>query len=363
MLRNERDSNAPFAKVGKRLRENVDSVKEYDIFIPDREHFHGFGPTFFNISDREYHTAQQLKLNLLRQYEGKTLEEALVGEEVITKSGTCYRIKSGHTVSLKTVASNAARGRILGNLTLLYGIGETTERALKDRGYETIEDLTEHPRFGPEATTFLELLNRCDTRRIANWICRWFPKSHSLILCVSGLHKKEDFLFVDIETLGLFTRPIILFGVAHFSDNTLIIYQYLVRSVAEEPAALTAVLSHLRDTSAFITFNGRTFDIPYIKERLAYYGMRGDLERPHFDVLHFSRRAWKDIADNFKLTTLERQFIGTRKDDVPSALVPEFYETYMRTKNIGPLISVVDHNKQDLIALAFFFSKLCEELV
>jgi uncharacterized protein YprB with RNaseH-like and TPR domain len=91
--------------------------------------------------------------------------------------------------------------------------------------------------------------------------------------------------------------------------------------------------------------------------------MRGDLERPHFDVLHFSRRAWKDIADNFKLTTLERQFIGTRKDDVPSALVPEFYETYMRTKNIGPLISVVDHNKQDLIALAFLFSKLCEELV
>jgi uncharacterized protein YprB with RNaseH-like and TPR domain len=361
MLRDERDSNAPFAKVGKRLRENVDSIKEYDIVMPDGEHFRGFAPTFFNISDHEYHAAQQLKLKLLKQYEGKILEEALVGEEVVTKSGTCYRIKSQHTVSLKTVTPDGARGKILGSLTLLYGIGEATERVLKDHGYKTIEDLTEHPRFGSEATTFLDLLNGCDTRRIANWICKWFPKSHPLVLSVSGLHKKEDFLFVDIETLGLFTRPIILFGVAHFSDNTLLIHQYLLRSIQEEPAALTAMLSHLKSGSAFITFNGRTFDIPYIKERLAYYRMGGDLERPHFDVLHFSRRAWKGIADNFKLTTLERQFIGTRKDDVPSALVPEFYETYVRTNNIGPLISVVDHNKQDLIALTFLFSRLCEE--
>ena len=360
MLSDERDSKATLTKIGERLRENVDGTKEYEIIMPERESFRGFTPTFFSVSNQDYQAAQQLKLKLLKQYEGKTLEEAFHGEEIITKSGTCYRIKSRHRISLKTVRHDAARERILTSLKLMYGIGETTERALKDHGYMTIEDLVEHPRFGREATKFLELLDHCDTRRITNWICKWFPKSHPLVFSASGLHNREDFLFIDIETLGLFSRPIILFGVAHFADENLIVHQYLLRSVQEEPAALTAVLSHLRDSSAFITFNGRTFDIPYIKERLAYYRIRGDLERPHFDVLYFSRRAWKETMYNFKLTTLERQFIGTRKDDIPSALVPEFYETYLRTKNIGPVISVVDHNRQDLIALTSLFSKLCE---
>jgi len=360
MVSDESNSKAMLTKISRRLRENVDDTKEYEITKPERDSFRGFAPTFFSVTDQEYQAAQQLKLKLLKRYEGKTLEEALHGEDVITKSGTCYRIKSQHRISLKTVKHDAARERILASLKLMYGIGEATERTLKDDGYETIEDLVRHPRFGHEAMKFLELLNHCDTRRITNWICKWFPKSHPLVFCASGLHKREDFLFVDIETLGLFTRPIILFGVAHFSDEGLTVHQYLLRRVQEEPAALTAVLSHLRDRSAFITFNGRTFDIPYIKERLAYYRIRGDLERPHFDVLYFSRRAWKETMYNFKLTTLERQFLGTRKDDVPSALVPEFYETYLRTKNVGPVISVVDHNRQDLITLTSLFSKLCE---
>jgi len=111
-----------------------------------------------------------------------------------------------------------------------------------------------------------------------------------------------------------------------------------------------------------VTFNGRTFDIPYIRERLAYYGIRANLERPHFDVLHFSRRAWRDCVPDCKLTTLERCFFGIqREDDVPSAMVPEFYESYMRTGNPGPLVPIVEHNRRDLLTLASLFSKLHEE--
>ena len=162
--------------------------------------------------------------------------------------------------------------------------------------------------------------------------------------------------------MGLFTRPIILFGIAQVSGDRILINQYLLRNIKEEPAALMGFLSHINEDSVFITFNGRTFDIPYVRERLAYYRMRGDLEKPHFDILHFSKRAWRERVPNCRLNTLEKYLLGiTRKDDVPSALVPDFYETYMRSKNVGPLIPIIEHNKQDLVALANIFSKLHEE--
>ncbi len=138
--------------------------------------------------------------------------------------------------------------------------------------------------------------------------------------------------------------------------------QYLLRRIDEEPAALAGLLTHLSGRRAFVTYNGRTFDIPYIRERLAYYGIRANLEGPHFDVLHFSRRAWRDCVPDCKLTTLERCFLGIeREDDVPSAMVPEFYESYMRTGNPGPLVPIVEHNRRDLLTLASLFSKLHEE--
>jgi hypothetical protein len=195
-----------------------------------------------------------------------------------------------------------------------------------------------------------------------NRIEHWFPKSHPLVLYCSGLHDIEDFIIFDIETMGLFTRPIILFGVAQISDNQILINQYLLRDIKEEPAGLLGFLSHVDKNSVFITFNGQTFDIPYIRERLAYYRMSANLEKPHFDILHFARRAWRDRLPNCRLNTLEKYLFGIeRKDDVPSALVPDFYETYMKTKNVGTLVPIIEHNKQDLITLANIFSKLHEE--
>jgi len=33
----------------------------------------------------------------------------------------------------------------------------------------------------------------------------------------------------------------------------------------------------------------------------------------------------------------------------------------LRTKNVGPLVPIVEHNKQDLLSLGSLFSKLFEE--
>jgi len=364
MTRDDKKRKTTLDRIGKRWRESVDKVKEYEIIEEEEEEIsEEFMPSFFfGVDYREYQEAQKLKHRLMKKYKGKALNDVIAGEEFNTKKGTCYHIENQDKINLKIINPYNAREKILSDFKLIYGVREVTEQILKDEGYKTIEDLIEHPRFGSGARTFLENVNKCDTCKIIDWMGYRFPKSHPLVLYSSGLHKKEDFIILDIETMGLFTRPIILFGVAQISDNDMLINQYFVRNIKEEPAALASLLSHFNENCAFITFNGRTFDIPYIKERLAYYRMKGDFNRTHFDILPFSRRAWKEKVPNCRLTTLEKHLLGIeRKDDVPSALVPEFYETYLRTKNIGPLIPIIEHNKQDLIALANIFSKLHEE--
>ncbi|MDP3563488.1 MAG: ribonuclease H-like domain-containing protein, partial [Methanoregula sp.] len=111
-----------------------------------------------------------------------------------------------------------------------------------------------------------------------------------------------------------------------------------------------------------VTFNGKAFDLPYVNDRLGYYGMDIPARIPHFDVLHFSRRHWKDRFPSMRLTALEREILHIhREDDIPGQMVPEFYETYLRTGNCGPLVPIVEHNRQDIISLALLFFHLMGE--
>jgi uncharacterized protein YprB with RNaseH-like and TPR domain len=90
--------------------------------------------------------------------------------------------------------------------------------------------------------------------------------------------------------------------------------------------------------------------------------MRSPAKIPHYDVLHFSRRRWKDQFPSLRLTSLELEILGiSREEDIPGQMVPEFYETYLKTGNCGPLVPIIEHNKQDVVSLALLFFHLLGE--
>ncbi len=360
--RGNRNRKTILDRIGKKWRESVGKVKEYEVIKKEEtdKEFTPFCPS--GVDSQEYLKAEKLKKRLLKKYKGKALEDVIEGREFKTKKGVCYHIEDQDRIDIKSVNPEHARKKILSELKLIHGVGGVKERVLKEEGYETIEDLTEHPRFGSEAKRLLKIINKRDTCRIIDQIGHWFPKSHPLILSTSDFHREDDFIIFDIETMGLSNVPIVLLGIAQISGGRILLNQYFLRNIKEEPAALMGFLSRINKNGVFITFNGKTFDIPYVRQRLAYYGMNGDLNRPHFDILHFSRREWREKVPNCRLVTLEKHLFGVeRKDDVPSALVPEFYEAYMKTGNIGPVIPIIEHNKQDLLTLASIFSKLREK--
>lgn len=351
-----------YDRISERLKGYADNIREYE-FVEEGEPVYG-GRFAWGMDPAEYSNARKLKASLLKQYSGIALEEALPGEELSTEAGNCYCIKNEGAIRFEVSCPDLCRQKILSDLKLIYGIGTVKEKELKKKGFSSIPELAGHPRFGTAAAQFMEIFESSDTCGIQEMINRWYPKSHPLSFFVSSFHSVNDFVLLDIETLGLFSRPIILIGIAEIVGDRagrIIYHQYLLRSIDEEPAALTAIKSHIGERSAFLTFNGRTFDIPYIQERFFYYGLQGGLERAHFDVLPYSRRAWGETSPNCRLVTLESFLFGEERiDDVPSALVPEFYETYMQTGNPGPLVPIVEHNRKDLETLGRLFSKLHE---
>ncbi len=310
----------------------------------------------------EYENAYKLKEKLLIENEGKLLDELIKGEEINTSEGSCYSIKNDSSLNFNILSPQKAQEKILSDLKVLNGIGEVRERKLKEEGYKTIEDLQDHERFGEDASKFLKIVCKQDKCEIEDWISSCYPKSHPLILFSSSFSKDDDYIFLDIETLGFFNRPIILLGLAKVSGSKISVKQYLSRDKGEESAILDAFLSDIDDDSVFVTFNGQTFDLPFIKNRMKYFNINRNINHPHFDMLHYSRRQWSEELMNCKLTTIERHLFNIiREDDIPSGLVPEFYQTYLKKGNVGPLIPIIEHNQQDIITLAMIFSKLHEE--
>lgn len=339
----------------------AEKVREYK---PAEEGLASQEPSFGyqGVSPWQWERAMRLRDGLMRKFGGKRLEEVIPGKVVSNRYGSCYQISARRRAGFRTPKLQAAKAGIFSNLKLIFGIGEVTESQLKGEGWLTLAELTEHARWGDEARLLVELVNRRDTKGLQQRVWHWFPKSHPLSFFLAGLHQEEEFALVDIETLGLFGRAIILLGAASPQSDGLEVNQWLVRGLKDERAALHQFWSTIAKGKAVISYNGRAFDIPAVEERLGYYGEIVEFTGPHFDLLHFSRRAWGAQLPDCRLDTLESQLLKLRRaDDVPSALVPQFYQTYLESENVGPLAAIVAHNRQDLVSLASIFSKLCHE--
>ena len=349
------------SKAAESLRQRVGQSKEYEV-VPEtgKKEPKKYSSESW-IWSSEYDEALRLEGKLIKLYKFKTLEEALPGKVISNEQGECYAISASCTYNFKLATYSESRRHIISDLKVLAGIGPVSERILKLQGYGTIEDLARHPRWYKQAQDFMKIIDDKAVSSLQKWLWQRLPKSHPLLHYLSGFCQAQDFAIVDIETLGLSERPIILLGIAKPCKDKVCTTQFLLRDIQDEPSAIWALVSQLEPNSSLITFNGRSFDIPYIKQRLAYYGLDYHLENPHFDVLHFTRRALRSKLSDCKLETVEK-YIGIKREiNIPGALVPHFYDTYLRNKNPGPLVAIVEHNKQDLLTLGTLFSKLYEE--
>lgn len=169
-------------------------------------------------------------------------------------------------------------------------------------------------------------------------------------------------LFLDIETCGLTAAPVFLVGLCHAGDRNLVLRQLFARDYGEERALVAAVAEIARGFDFLVTFNGRTFDIPFLRDRAVYHRVRFDFELPHLDLLHVARRRWRGWYADCRLQTLEWQILRRRRaGDVDGEAIPGLYHDFVKRGQPHRLLPVFHHNLLDLVAMAELLPIALEE--
>ncbi len=176
----------------------------------------------------------------------------------------------------------------------------------------------------------------------------------------------EDLLFVDIETTGLSSSvPLFLIGALRM-DGEPRLDLFLARDLPEE-RALLAAFNQLAEGKTLVTFNGKSFDWPYIEGRSRAHRLTPAKPHAHFDLLHHARRNWKHNLPDCKLQTLELYLCGrTRVDDVAGREIPRTYHEFARThaenQTGAHLMSpILHHNALDILTMAELLCVMTEK--
>jgi hypothetical protein len=167
----------------------------------------------------------------------------------------------------------------------------------------------------------------------------------------SALRPAGACMVVDIETGGFAGTPVFLIGVVLLDRQPLTVVQLLARDYPEEEAIVRRLAAYAAARDTWITFNGKSFDAPFLLDRAVLHRVPLVGALHHVDVLHAARRRWRDTLPNCKLGTLETHILERpRVGDVPSADVPLLFHHFVQTGNARPLAGVLEHNRLDLVS-------------
>jgi len=221
---------------------------------------------------------------------------------------------------------------------------------------------------------------------IAGWLPRFFSEALAILvpdfLRFGKIPQSENLLFFDLETTGLSGGAGTLAFIAAFGrfaspgsagektsgnaggKTVLKITQYLLLDYPGELDFIGKVRAEFEPEGVtlplVVTYNGKSFDSQIFKNRCLMNG----LKPPRYfqaDLLHPARRLWKKILPDCSQCTIETSVLGLdRSGDVPGALAPEIWFSYLKGGDEKDLLSVCDHNVRDISGLASILLALNE---
>jgi uncharacterized protein len=184
----------------------------------------------------------------------------------------------------------------------------------------------------------------------------------------AGLDPRCPAVMLDLETTGFLGQPgalVCVVGAAwHVAPDRVRVEQWSLARASAEGAMLADLDAVLRERvgprSAFVTFNGSSFDLPLLRRRLCRHGIYGPTEdplrAPHVDLLPTARRLWRDRGPDCRLGTLELRHLRLdREGDVSGAEVVELLWRWLEAPDPAAaedLVRVQRHNRIDVLSLA-----------
>ncbi|MCF7859396.1 MAG: ribonuclease H-like domain-containing protein [Candidatus Cloacimonetes bacterium] len=216
-----------------------------------------------------------------------------------------------------------------------------------------------------ENVFLIEKKYQLNSKKHANKITKF--DMHPLLNRYTGVKETalQDLLFIDTETTGLTGGTgtyVFLIGVGYFSEAKFVIKQYFLTDVCNEKDLIEVFAQELNLNKIYVSFNGKSFDIPLLNTRSIFHKCNTEINCcGNIDLLHISRRIWKDKLNEFSLQNIEHHILKSnrnREKDIPGSAIPDAYFNYLINKNANEMKNVIQHNKLDILNLAVLLGKM-----
>lgn len=182
----------------------------------------------------------------------------------------------------------------------------------------------------------------------------------------SNIHLPKDSFIFDLETLGLSRQyhEIILVGAMFWNEDKLILKQYFAHTRDEEILILESFLADISAFKKAITFNGNSFDLPFLKSRLTHHKLKNlSDEVESFDLLA-RLKPLKNMMnlDSLKLKNIEKYFGIYREDGISGKESVDLYKEFEISFSDSLKDIILLHNKEDVHYLGILTGKYNEFL-
>jgi len=162
-------------------------------------------------------------------------------------------------------------------------------------------------------------------------------------------------LFIDIETTGFSAKNSLLYliGCAYYENGQWRTIQWFATSPEDERQIIEAFFRFAAGYTHLIHFNGNNFDLPFILQKCAKYGLSYDFSA--FKGIDIYRRisplkSFLKLSD-CKQKTLE-QFLGImREDPFDGGQLIEVYHNFIKNGMSQDLDIILCHNSDDLAGM------------
>ncbi len=165
----------------------------------------------------------------------------------------------------------------------------------------------------------------------------------------------DEILYFDLETTGLSAKSsdLYMIGYGHMTKDAFVITLLLNDDGCSEPAMLEYFVNVLATHHTLVSYNGNTFDIPYIKEKFRQFDIDYDISQmDSFDIFKIMRKYKKQLhLSSMKQSDLE-QLIHFKRDAFLSGgdLIP-VYKRYLSDNRTADLNELIRHNLDDIDGL------------
>lgn len=174
------------------------------------------------------------------------------------------------------------------------------------------------------------------------------------------LHKSisnKKICFMDIETTGLnrSIHSIYLIGIIFFDEkiNNWKIIQLFANELKDEAEVILEAYNIMLNFDLIVNYNGSSFDIPFINNKLAFYktGLSINIDKS-FDLYSIIKSNKNILAlKNYRLKTIEEYLGIYRKDSLSGKECIDLYFDYLISGNISAKDAILLHNYEDLYYL------------